>query len=511
MQEHLKELEGFLTSLSQISRLSFEIHDEQGPVVSVSAPCTRKPDPSEIRDLSAEILRRGNNQRAFSCRQGALFGAPIWIGERVVGSLIAYDADPPGETKSSSEAEEGGRRVAQMESFLDQMARLLEEKCALQREIEEITDELSRSFEDLNLYARIAAQIRALRFSEAMLRNLMQEVLASMDADLAFAVLPQKTVRPVMVVRPGIADRVEDWDSFSEALLRSIPEKAPSLEENYFIVNHSQKTAVFRDLHPDPYRFLLVRVMYNQESYGWLGVVSFRFEEIFRQSELRVLTSMAEQLAAVIANTNLYRDLERFMINMVRSLVCAIEAKDVYTRGHSERVHGYCKRMADRLGLDEAQQESLLWASLLHDIGKIGIPERILNKPGKLTEKEFQRIKDHPKKGFVILKPLEPLSESMPSILHHHERYDGGGYPDGLKGEEIPLAARIIAVADTFDAMTSTRAYRSAKSVQEAVAIMDQVSGSQLDPRLVDVFKEIITKEKDVPSPCQDPTVERVG
>jgi HD-GYP domain-containing protein (c-di-GMP phosphodiesterase class II) len=200
---------------------------------------------------------------------------------------------------------------------------------------------------------------------------------------------------------------------------------------------------------------------------------------------------MAKQISVLLANVDLYHDLEHFVINMVKSLVYAIEAKDIYTRGHSERVNRYAMLIAERLQFDEMQKRALNWASILHDVGKIGIPESILSKPDRLNDDEFSKIKEHPKKGHDILKPLEQLAGSMPGILHHHERFDGKGYPHGLKGEKIPFIARIIAVADTFDAITSHRAYRAAKAAQEALAIIEDVSGTQLDPKVVEAFKEV--------------------
>jgi HD-GYP domain-containing protein (c-di-GMP phosphodiesterase class II) len=130
----------------------------------------------------------------------------------------------------------------------------------------------------------------------------------------------------------------------------------------------------------------------------------------------------------------------------------------------------------------------LFWASILHDVGKIGIPESVLNKPGKLTDQEFLWIKTHPEKGHKILLPIKPLVDSMDGILYHHERFDGKGYPAGLNGHAIPLQARIIAVADTFDAITSDRPYRPGKRPEEALAIMNEVAGTQLDRQLVSVF-----------------------
>jgi HD-GYP domain-containing protein (c-di-GMP phosphodiesterase class II) len=239
------------------------------------------------------------------------------------------------------------------------------------------------------------------------------------------------------------------------------------------------------------FRFLATAVEHQAGSYGWLGMVSFATGETFRFSELRMLITVAKQVAVALANIDLYQELEQFVINVVRSLVYAIEAKDVYTRGHSERVSQYCMSMADQLRLSKEEKRSLLWAAILHDTGKIGISDNVLHKPGALNEEEYREIKTHPAKGYKILKPLKPLVKSLEGILHHHESYGGNGYPSGLKGEEIPLQARIIAVADTYDAITSDRSYRPRKSASEARGILDEIAGTQLDPNLVRIFLRV--------------------
>jgi len=236
-------------------------------------------------------------------------------------------------------------------------------------------------------------------------------------------------------------------------------------------------------------------MQYNGTFYGWLGLISFDLKEIFRRSELKLMSSIAEQLALVLANTDMYADLESLVINVVKSFVEAIEAKDRYTRGHSERVSRYVKAVAARLHLSETHKKDLNWASVLHDVGKIGIPEAILNKTESLTDDEYRILQAHPEKGYHILAPLEQLSRALPGILHHHERFDGSGYPLGLKGKEIPLAARIIAIVDTFDAITTDRAYRKGKPVEEALEIIEKVAGSQLDSDLIEVFKQALKEE----------------
>jgi HD-GYP domain-containing protein (c-di-GMP phosphodiesterase class II) len=282
-----------------------------------------------------------------------------------------------------------------------------------------------------------------------------------------------------------------DFEKLARDLIDLIPSVQPVLTDNYFIVNDSSAISGYSYLYPKPYRFLAVRVEHHGEVYGWLGLTAFNIDEIFRQSELRLLSSMAEQIAMVIANTELYHDMERFIINVVRSLVYAIEAKDFYTKGHSERVNRYCMMIADKLKMEKDDKNFLHWASILHDVGKIGIPEAILNKPDLLDTEEYNLIKTHPQKGIEILRPIEQLAGSLPGILHHHERWDGKGYPLGLKGEKIPLVARIIGIADTFDALTTNRAYRDAINFHEALSIMEKATGSQLDAHLFKIFKKI--------------------
>lgn len=328
-----------------------------------------------------------------------------------------------------------------------------------------------------------------------MLNDLVEELLGAMRTGLAFARLPNRQQFDTLVTKKEVGHKIPQPNTFVDALIEAIPKKAATYKDNYYLVADSKKTPGFKALHPENFRFLAVKMHHKDNFYGWLGLVSLDSKEIFRRSELRLMSSMAEQLAMVIANTDMYDDLEVFVINVVKSLVYAIETKDEYTRGHSERVNRYAMLMATRLRLDEKQSKSLHWASMLHDIGKIGIPETILNKPGALTDAEYRIITSHSNKGCDILKPLEQLSTSLSGVMHHHERYDGQGYPHGLKGEDIPMLGRIIAVADTFDAITSNRAYRPGKTAKEALEIIEKVAGTQLDPDLVDVFKEVIEED----------------
>jgi putative two-component system response regulator len=177
--------------------------------------------------------------------------------------------------------------------------------------------------------------------------------------------------------------------------------------------------------------------------------------------------------------------------NAITALAYALEAKDVYTSGHSQRVTEISVAIAKHLGLDKENIEKIRLAGLVHDIGKIGVREAVLNKPGSLSDEEFEHVRLHSVTGERILKPIVDDGEILKAVRHHHERYDGTGYPDGLKGEQIPQLARIIAVADTFDAMTSERPYRKALTKDVACAEVERCRGTQFDPEAADAFLEV--------------------
>lgn len=182
--------------------------------------------------------------------------------------------------------------------------------------------------------------------------------------------------------------------------------------------------------------------------------------------------------------------------DIILSLANAIEAKDPYTEGHTERVGNYCLALGKALHLGELDLRALEMGGILHDIGKIGILDVILNKQGKLTPQEYQQMKAHPVIGHKIVQPLKSFVQVLPIVRHHHEHYDGNGYPDGLKGEHIPLVARITTVADVYDALTTDRPYRKALPTPVVQEVMAQMSGTHLDPKLVKIFMNLIEKDK---------------
>ena len=188
----------------------------------------------------------------------------------------------------------------------------------------------------------------------------------------------------------------------------------------------------------------------------------------------------------------LYQQLQRSIFQSLLGLANALEAKDAYTRGHSERVAELSRRIAVALGLDSEDVAAVGEAGLLHDIGKIGVPESALGKPGPLTADEWQAMRRHPVIGAQIVAPFEFFARAAPVIRHHHERWDGSGYPDGLAAHAIPLGARIVAVADVFDALTSTRPYRPALHRSAALAYLTGEAGRTLDEHVVAACVDVV-------------------
>lgn len=228
---------------------------------------------------------------------------------------------------------------------------------------------------------------------------------------------------------------------------------------------------------------------------GFVGMLHVTSDEPTDSGELKLLECLARQLTDVVTRSALLDELRDMLFKTVKSLVSAIDAKDAYTRGHSERVHEISVAIGDKLDLPADERQNLAWAALLHDIGKIAIPEEILRKPGALTKDELRLIQTHPGRGETLLRPITQLSGILPGIRSHHERMDGRGYPDQLAGEAIPRIARIIAVADTYDALVSTRAFRHARTREFAVREIEKSAGAQLDGKIVKVFLELVRAE----------------
>ena len=240
---------------------------------------------------------------------------------------------------------------------------------------------------------------------------------------------------------------------------------------------------------------LTVPIIWNEKSIGCFQLVNKKDGSLFDKEDLRFAMSVANLSAIIIMSAQLYEEQKTLMMSITRTLTAAIEARDTYTKGHSERVKKIALKIGKRIGLCEQEQMVLEMAAFLHDIGKIGVPDNILLSHKKLTLEEYARIKDHTTIGANIIAQIEPSSyvkDAYLVALYHQEKFDGSGYPAGLKGKDIPLMARIVGIADAFEAMTSDRPYSKARSIDEAVQELILFKGTQFDPDLVEVMLELI-------------------
>jgi HD-GYP domain-containing protein (c-di-GMP phosphodiesterase class II) len=219
--------------------------------------------------------------------------------------------------------------------------------------------------------------------------------------------------------------------------------------------------------------------------------VCTREHELAEANE-RLRRGYQQSLQYAIDLKKTYRRLQHAILQSLLGLANALEAKDPYTHGHSTRVSRLSRQMALRLGLPRESRETIVQAALVHDLGKIGVPEEVLVKRGPLTDEEWRLMRRHPLTGAQIVAPLEFFADGAIIVRHHHERLDGSGYPDGLAGEMIPLGARIVAVADVYDALTSERPYRAALSHREAIDVLQREQGRTLDARLVSLFVDLV-------------------
>ena len=276
-----------------------------------------------------------------------------------------------------------------------------------------------------------------------------------------------------------------------------------------WVVQHNEAVLV-EDIESDPrfaqrikeryyaHSFISAPLVVKDEVIGVINANSKRSKKPLTKGDLRFLKGVADGAAITLENAQLYSSLENSYIRTIMSLTSAIDSRDHYTKSHSEHVTKYAVAITKEMGFSEAKIDEIKQACQLHDLGKIGVHDYILTKPDKLNPKEWEEIKLHSLKSAEILRPLVFLGGVIELVEQHHERYDGKGYPNGFKGEKIQLGARIIAVADSFDAMSTDRSYHKALSRNEAVEELKKGSGTQFDPKVVEIFLRVLEKNPEI-------------
>jgi len=345
-------------------------------------------------------------------------------------------------------------------------------------------------------YLDLKQSMEASRRMMGVLNNVLKETklenLVSLTLENLFAVFDDTCLTALAIMEDESA-RIWYMDNSMKLYETVLDEgiiKFSLKTEKEYLANDVEKDDIFYDVTGETRSAVSIPVVLEGKK---MAISIERMtRNAFKESDLDFLRIFSRLVALSIMKTDLYLELKKTYFQTVEALVYAVELKDPYTRGHSRRVADYSIRIGEELGFSKEELEDLELAALLHDIGKIGVKGAILNKPTKLSTKEFEEVKKHPVLGEQLVSKVERLRRIAKIIRHHHERYGGGGYPDGLKGEEIPLEARIIAIVDAYDAMTSDRPYRKALSKEEALRIIEENEGLQWDPNLVPIAIRIL-------------------
>ena len=323
---------------------------------------------------------------------------------------------------------------------------------------------------------------------DKLLRSILEDTVAALDAQRGSIVLWDEEKRELVLRATTTGDReVPGRPGFS----RSLAQRSFSRGESLLCrdVSANAELNMARSIADGTMSSIICALLRSpRQRLGVLHLDRGPFQEPFSQEDLRLADAIAASVSAGIECAQLLEKQERMFLNTVTALAQAVEMRDAYTGGHTDRVTRYAVLLANELGLDREDIQTIRFGTPLHDIGKLGIDDAILRKPGRLTPGEFEQMKLHTVKGAAILESIPELAPCIPIVRNHHERWDGGGYPDNLEAENIPLLARIVAVADAFDAMTSHRPYRTSMPPDLAFAEIEAKAGIQFDPKCAEAF-----------------------
>ncbi len=366
----------------------------------------------------------------------------------------------------------------------DAFTAVLDQVTQIFREHQGMADEVLRVYEHVGIVFDLTPRLLSLR-SENEVVTLLVESLKTIFRETEFGVVDAEN-RALRAVD-------SDMETMPGWVVRAVNESLT--ERTVRVANEVDDSRDPLDRFPLPTDQALVAPLFaGDDAVCALVMLRARGTRGWESGDMLLMDSLSSFCGDVIRNFRLLGELQQVSMDTVRTLVSAVDQKDPYTSGHSNRVGYYAKLLATEIGFDFEALRALEWSALLHDVGKIGIRDSVLKKPGKLTQEEFEHIKEHPLRGYEVVRENPHMRDAVDGVLHHHERYDGKGYPVGLRGEEIPLQARIIQVADIFDALTTTRSYRDAFSWRKAMAILEEEEGTVVDPNLSQTFRALLLR-----------------
>jgi HD-GYP domain-containing protein (c-di-GMP phosphodiesterase class II) len=519
----LLDLERFGERVSPFG-VNFAVCDAEGKIVVLREGAGFKSSEEQLAHWTRQALEQSSPQ---SCADGA--GVPVWrFGDTSAGlvvllksagtcgrrehavgaALIDLGQVSPRAVRTVPYEQGEATTVPDDNEYLVQMLELLAEKfqsdAKAEEQIDMVSAELAQTYEELVLLHKLSTNMKVTEADSNFLQ-MACDCLTEIVFVEGIAILLEKTIDDeqqwVIAAGSGLIDiddqmaailhgrLTEEINAGKEALLDSEIDSAfkydwPSRIKNIIAVPFFGKDKTESHFAGRGHSGNCIT--------GLMVAINRIGKQDFDSTDVKLFNSVAGGCAVFIENGRLFKDLKELFIGSLKALTSSIDAKDKYTHGHSERVafisRWIAERLSDREPLQEEQIHKIYLAGLLHDVGKIGIEESLLRKNGRLTDEEFSRVKKHPSIGAGILREIKQMRDIVPGVLCHHERVDGGGYPNGLAGEQIPLTGKIVGLADSFDAMTSKRTYRDAMSVEQALAEIEKGLGTQFDETLGRVF-----------------------
>lgn len=395
--------------------------------------------------------------------------------DRVIFEQLARDVPAHGSDTLRSFAE-----------ILNHQVDTFSEGILSQRDIDDLSAHLGEAYEELNLIYRIGTHMNVSRSPAEHFEDVLAELLEVTVVDGFVAALDwpsRQESEPILVVSGNVPAGRDDLLRLYRQI-RGMDRNAGS----YLVLNNIADQPELAWASSWLRRVVLFELATKQRVFGGILAINHRKQKDFGSQETQLINAVVDRSSAFLENVLLYEDLEQLFMGMLHSLVSSIDAKDPYTCGHSQRVAWLSRHIARLAGVSEEESQRFYMSGLLHDIGKIGVSEPVLCKDGRLTEEEFAEMRRHPEIGARILEGVRHVDDLMPGILYHHERYDGRGYPQHLAADDIPLMGRILCIADSFDAMTTDRTYRSARPLPIALSEIRRFAGTQFDPHLCELF-----------------------